>query len=71
MSWPVTGTLMIEPTESEDLPELDRFCESMILVKQEIEDVASGKVEYADSPLHAAPHTMDMLMADDWAKPYR
>jgi len=71
MSWPVSGTLMIEPTESEDLPELDRFCESMILVKQEIEDVASGKVEYADSPLHAAPHTMDMLMADDWAKPYR
>jgi glycine dehydrogenase len=70
MSWPVSGTLMIEPTESEDKAELDRFVDAMILVKAEIDEVASGKVDYADSPLHSAPHTMGMLMDGNWEKSY-
>lgn len=61
MSWPVGGTLMIEPTESEDVAELDRFAEALIAIRGEIEDVLSGKVAAADSPLKYAPHTAAVM----------
>ena len=57
MSWPVAGTLMIEPTESESLKEIDRFCEAMICIRQEIEEIATGKVSNEDNLLKNAPHT--------------
>lgn len=70
MSFPVVDTLMIEPTESEDKAELDRFCDALISIRQEIEDVISGKIKPAESPLKGAPHTMDMVFADDWTRKY-
>jgi glycine dehydrogenase len=70
MSFPVAGTLMIEPTESEDLAELDRFCAAMIAIRQEITRVESGVYEPQDNPLHNAPHTASMLLAADWKHPY-
>ncbi|MFI6801226.1 aminomethyl-transferring glycine dehydrogenase [Streptosporangium canum] len=70
MSFPVAGTLMIEPTESEDLAELDRFCDAMIAIRGEIEKVASGAYDRVDNPLRNAPHTADCLVADEWAHPY-
>jgi glycine dehydrogenase len=57
MSFPVAGTLMIEPTESEDLAELDRFCDAMIAIRREIDQVRDGQLSAADSPLRHAPHT--------------
>jgi glycine dehydrogenase len=70
MSFPVAGTLMVEPTESEDLAELDRFCDAMIAIRQEIAKVASGEFDTQDNPLKNAPHTAAMLLASDWAHPY-
>mmetsp|Transcript_28600 Transcript_28600/g.43229 ORF Transcript_28600/g.43229 Transcript_28600/m.43229 type:complete len:1010 (-) Transcript_28600:2932-5961(-) len=70
MSWPVAGTLMVEPTESEDLAELDRFCDAMLAIRAEIDDVGSGRVSIEDSPLRNAPHTLDDIMADKWERPY-
>ncbi|MEU7045534.1 aminomethyl-transferring glycine dehydrogenase [Streptomyces varsoviensis] len=69
MSFPVAGTLMIEPTESEDLAELDRFCETMIAIRAEIERVGSGEWPKDDNPLRNAPHTAAAL-AGDWERPY-
>lgn len=69
-SWPVAGTLMVEPTESEDTAELDRFVDALILIKAEIDDVANGHVAYEDSPLHNAPHTMNMVTAEEWNRTY-
>ena len=69
MSFPVAGTLMIEPTESEDLAELDRFCEAMIAIRGEIDQVASGEWTADNNPLRNAPHTADAL-AGDWDYPY-
>ncbi|GAB2624156.1 aminomethyl-transferring glycine dehydrogenase [Streptomyces capparidis] len=69
MSFPVAGTLMIEPTESEDLAELDRFCEAMIAIRGEIDRVAAGEFPVEDSPLRGAPHTAAVL-AGEWARPY-
>jgi glycine dehydrogenase len=69
MSFPVAGTLMIEPTESEDLAELDRFCEAMIDIRAEIERVGSGEWPAQDNPLHNAPHTAAVLLGD-WTSPY-
>jgi glycine dehydrogenase len=69
MSFPVAGTLMIEPTESEDLTELDRFCEAMIAIRAEIERVASGEWSADDNPLRNAPHTAAAL-GGDWEHPY-
>ena len=57
MSWPVAGTLMIEPTESESKAELDRFCDAMIAIRREIADIAAGRLDRADNPLKNAPHT--------------
>jgi len=70
MSWPVAGTLMVEPTESEDLAELDRFCDALLAIRGEIDDVGSGKVKIADSPLRNAPHTAEEVLSDKWDKPY-
>ncbi len=70
MSWPVSGTLMIEPTESESKQELDRFIEAMIAIKKEIDWVAQGQWPADDNPLVNAPHTIDELAADDWPHVY-
>ena len=69
MSFPVAGTLMVEPTESEDKAELDRFVEAMIAIRGEIEKVATGEYDRTDNPLRNAPHTMAML-AGEWDRPY-
>ncbi|MBC3986417.1 aminomethyl-transferring glycine dehydrogenase [Streptomyces sp. AC536] len=69
MSFPVAGTLMIEPTESEDLPELDRFCEAMIAIRAEIAKVGSGEWSAEDNPLRNAPHTA-ATVGGDWDHPY-
>jgi glycine dehydrogenase len=70
LSFPVAGTLMVEPTESESLKELDRFIEAMIAIKGEVDDIAAGKVPLEDSPLHNAPHTADDVVTDDWSHSY-
>jgi glycine dehydrogenase len=70
MSWPVGGTLMIEPTESEDLGELDRFCDAMLAIRSEIDDIGSGKMKVENSPLRNAPHTMDDIVNEKWDRPY-
>jgi len=70
MSWPVAGTLMIEPTESEDLAELDRFCDAMLAIRSEIDDIGSGRMTLEDSPLRHAPHTTDDLLSDKWDRGY-
>ena len=70
MSFPVAGTLMVEPTESEDLAELDRFCDAMIAIRREIAKVAAGELDARDNPLKNAPHTASMLMSADWKHPY-
>jgi glycine dehydrogenase len=69
MSWPVPETMMIEPTESEGLAELDRFCEAMILIREEIRAIERGGGDRQDNPLKHAPHTADLLLAD-WTRPY-
>jgi glycine dehydrogenase len=69
MSFPVAGTLMVEPTESEDRAELDRFVEAMIAIRGEIEQVASGAWDREDNPLRQAPHTAATLTAE-WTHPY-
>jgi glycine dehydrogenase len=69
MSFPVAGTLMVEPTESEDKAELDRFVEAMITIRAEIEKVATGEYDRTDNPLRNAPHTLAML-AGEWVRPY-
>jgi glycine dehydrogenase len=64
MSFPVAGTLMVEPTESEDLRELDRFCDAMIAIKGEVDKVASGEWSAESSPLRGAPHTAAVVLGD-------
>jgi glycine dehydrogenase len=70
MSFPVAGTLMVEPTESENLAEIDRFCDAMIAIAGEIAKVASGDFDAKDNPLKNAPHTASMLLAEEWQHPY-
>ncbi|MFI5044796.1 MAG: glycine dehydrogenase (aminomethyl-transferring), partial [Acidimicrobiales bacterium] len=70
MSFPVAGTLMIEPTESESLEELDRFCDAMIAIRAEIQQVADGVWPADDNPLVRAPHTADVVGGDDWDRSY-
>lgn len=70
MSFPVAGTLMIEPTESESKMELDRFCDAMLAIKNEINDVMNGALDEHDNPLKNAPHTADTLMASEWLHSY-
>ena len=70
MSFPVPGTLMIEPTESESKQELDRFCDAMLSIRQEIQDVIDGKLDLVDNPLKNAPHTAFHTTSDDWDHEY-
>ena len=70
MSFPVAGTLMIEPTESESQAELDRFADAMIAIRGEIDQVADGTWSVEDSPLRHAPHTAEDVATDDWTRPY-
>ena len=70
MSFPVAGTLMIEPTESESKAELDRFCDAMIRIREEIRAIEQGKMDRQSNPLKNAPHTADDITADDWDRPY-
>ena len=70
MSFPVADTLMIEPTESENRRELDRFCDAMIFIRKEIEAVENGQIDAVNNPLKNAPHTHKLLLEDDWNKPY-
>ncbi|MXZ23167.1 MAG: aminomethyl-transferring glycine dehydrogenase [Caldilineaceae bacterium SB0665_bin_25] len=70
MSFPVAGTLMIEPTESESKDELDRFCAAMLAIREEVQAVQDGKISPEDSPLHHAPHTADQVTADRWDRAY-
>ena len=70
MSFPVPGTLMIEPTESESLAELDRFCDAMIAIRREIKEVEDARFPITESPLRHAPHTVHDIAADDWNRPY-
>ena len=70
LSFPVAGTIMIEPTESEGLRELDRFCESMLAIKKEIDEVARGDMSAESNTLTNAPHTLSIACADEWAYDY-
>ena len=70
MSFPVAGTLMVEPTESESLTEVDAFCEAMIAIRGEIDQVGSGAWAVEDNPLRGAPHTAECLLVADWDHPY-
>ena len=69
MSWPVPGTLMVEPTESETKSEIDRFCDAMLAIYSEYEDIESGKIDAENNPLKNAPHTVEDLIGD-WDRPY-
>ncbi len=71
MSWPVAGTLMIEPTESESLKEIDRFCEAMIRIRKEIDDIENGKSDKEDNLLKNSPHTAKSLISDKWNHSYK
>ncbi|MGN8133088.1 glycine dehydrogenase (aminomethyl-transferring), partial [Paenarthrobacter sp. 22069] len=70
LSFPVAGTLMVEPTESEDLAEIDRFIDAMITIRKEIDQVANGDFAVADSPLRRAPHTAAAVVSSDWDRAY-
>ncbi|KAK9274983.1 hypothetical protein L1049_022240 [Liquidambar formosana] len=70
MSWPVPGTLMVEPTESESKAELDRFCDALISIREEIAQIENGKADISNNVLKGSPHPMSLLMGDAWTKPY-
>jgi len=70
VSWPVPGTLMIEPTESESKAELDRFCEAMIAIRVEIQEIVEGRVPRDNNVLKHAPHTAEVVTATQWNRPY-
>jgi glycine dehydrogenase len=70
LSWPVAGTLMVEPTESEAKVELDRFCDAMIAIHAEMQAVESGAIDKLNNPLKNAPHTADTVATDEWHRPY-
>jgi len=70
VAFPVHNTLMVEPTESEPLSELDRFCDALIAIRKEIDDVMTGKYDEKNNPIANAPHTMQVVCADEWNYPY-
>lgn len=70
VSFPVAGTLMIEPTESESKEELDRFCDALVAIREEIRQIELGKMSRSDNPLQNAPHTQRGALSDDWSHPY-
>jgi glycine dehydrogenase len=70
MSFPVAGTLMIEPTESESKAELDRFCDAMIAIREEIRAIENKQMDPENNPLKHAPHTAEVVGATEWGRPY-
>jgi glycine dehydrogenase len=70
VSFPVAGTLMIEPTESESKEEIDRFCDAMIAIREEIREIEEGKADRENNLLSNAPHTLEQVVADGWSRPY-
>jgi len=70
VSWPVPGSLMVEPTESESKAELDRFCDAMIMIRAEAREIESGNMDRTDNPLKGAPHTATAVTSDEWKHPY-
>jgi glycine dehydrogenase len=70
LSFPVAGTLMIEPTESEDKAELDRFCDALLQIRAEIQAIANGQADAKDNVLKHAPHTQFVINSNDWSRPY-
>lgn len=70
VSWPVAGTIMVEPTESESQEELDRFCDALIAIRGEIAAIESGKMDIQDNLLKNAPHTAESLISGEWTHPY-
>ncbi len=70
VAFPVHGTLMVEPTESEPLREIDRLCDALIQIRKEVADIESGKVDGKNNVIKNAPHTMDVVCADEWDRPY-
>ena len=70
VSWPVSGTMMVEPTESESKAELDRFCAAMLAIRAEAHEVEEGKADRSDNPLKHAPHTAAAVCADAWSHAY-
>lgn len=70
VAWPVIETMMVEPTESESMAELDRFCDALIAIRREIAEVEEGRIEAARSPLRNAPHSASAIASDDWPWPY-
>ena len=70
VSWPVPGTMMIEPTESESKAELDRFCDALIAIREEITQIETGTADPQDNVLKNAPHTVEMVTQSDWCHPY-
>jgi len=70
MSWPVTGTLMIEPTESEDKEEMDRYVDALIHIRKEVADIESGAIDKLDNPVKRSPHTLQQIFSSEWQRPY-
>jgi glycine dehydrogenase len=70
VSWPVAGTVMVEPTESESLVEIDRFCAAMVAIRAEAAAIEAGELDPVDNPLKRAPHTLAAVTADGWDRPY-
>lgn len=70
MSWPVAGTLMIEPTESEDKGELDRFCDALLSIRNEIREIEEGHIDKEKNPLKMSPHTQFQVIRSEWNRPY-
>ncbi|XP_074643600.1 glycine dehydrogenase (decarboxylating), mitochondrial-like [Tubulanus polymorphus] len=70
MSWPVAGALMVEPTESESKDELDRYCDALIAIRKEVQDIEEGKMDPKNNPLKMAPHTNAAISSDNWDRPY-
>ena len=70
ISWPVPGTMMIEPTESESKAELDRYCEALLTIRKEIAEIEEGHIPKDDNPLKNAPHTIETIASSDWQHPY-
>jgi glycine dehydrogenase len=70
VSWPVAGTVMVEPTESESLKEINRFCEAMVAIRDEAAAIESGQSDPHDNPLKRAPHTLQAVTAEEWDRPY-
>lgn len=70
VSWPVSNTLMLEPTESEDKEQLDNYCEALLTIRQEIKDIEEGKLDKLNNPIKNAPHTQQIVCSSDWNRPY-